>query len=147
MAIKIETTIWIDRTPAEVFDFMTDATQLAHYVPGLRSASREGEPGVGTQVRAEMSILGSSFEILSEWTRFEPGVALASKNVEGMKAELLSTLVAENGGTRLDRVLHLEPEGFFASLAAPIIRRTTERNAHSELAGMKDLLESQVVRS
>jgi len=145
MTIRVENSIWINRNVEEVFAFMTNAGNLPKYVPGVVAAERNGpeDPGVGSRIVCKMSTLGANFDITAEWTRYEPGVALASQNVEGMKSDMLCTFHAENGGTRVERVLVIEPKGFFGTLAKPIIKRSTVRNAETEFATLKDMLEGQ----
>ena len=60
----------------------------------------------------------------------------------GERGELPFDLAERGGGTRVERVLEIEPSGLFEKIAAPVIKRTAARNAENEFATLKDLLES-----
>ncbi len=144
MSIRIETSIWIDRPASHVFNYITEPSNLPLYMPGMIAAKQLGtEKGVGTQIAFSMVVMGQSLNITSEWTRFEQDRALGSKNLDGsVGSEVLTTLHEENGGTRVERVLEIEPHGILNTLATPFIRRTAQRNAVTEFAALKDVLES-----
>ncbi len=145
MSIRVETSIWIDRSPLEVFEYMTTIDNWTSYMPGLLSAQKltDGPKGVGTQIAISIGFLGSSVDLTAEWFRFEPGVAIGSKNVNDPKmgSVSLTTLEVENGGTRLERVLDIEPHGFFTHLTAPLIQLTTNRNIRIEFENIKAAME------
>jgi len=144
MAIHIETSIWINRSVGDVFAFVTEPSNFATYIPGLREAHflTDGERGIGSKVGSKISILGANMDITAEWTSFKRDAELGSKNIDGMPVQMLCTFHVENGGTRIDRVLDMQPQGFFGSLSAPIVRRTAQRNSDIEFATLKGLLEN-----
>lgn len=143
MSIRIDTSIWIDRSPADVFAFLTTPTNLPKVVPNLlRSKLRAGNVGVGTVVESKLKMMGSEVDLVAEWTRYEPGAALGIRNLEGpVGMESLLTLVAENGGTRVDRQMDLEPKGLMGTLSSPIIKRQAAKDSDVEFGRMKALLE------
>ncbi|MCO4772473.1 MAG: SRPBCC family protein [Deltaproteobacteria bacterium] len=144
MTIRIEQSIWIDRPVPVVFDFISDASNFSKYIPGLIEAERIGldVASKGDHIRSKMSVLGTKLEVLAEWTRYEPNVAIGSRNVEGMPVDMLTTFHEENGGTRIERVLNMEPKGLFGTITAPLVRRTADRNAVTEFETLKELLEN-----
>jgi hypothetical protein len=144
MSFRIETTTWIDRVPGEVFAYLSDHNTWSTYVPGLiRSDLKKDTGGVGTQFSVHGASMGSTYEVITEWTRYEKDAAIGSRNIEGpVGVEMLTSLTEENGGTRIERVLEVEPKGIFLNLATPLIRRKMQRDAESEFATLKDLLET-----
>jgi carbon monoxide dehydrogenase subunit G len=144
MSFRVETNIWIDRNPSDVFSFITEAGNFSKYVPGLTKSEQVGDTrGVGTRLVSSMATMGQTFDFTAEWTRYEQDAAIGAKNVDGpVGSESLTSLTAENGGTRLERVLDVEPHGLLANLAAPLIRRRVQRDSETEFANLKDLLES-----
>lgn len=143
MSIHVENSVWINRPVEEVFAYMTDPSNMPSFVPGITEAEKvtQGPNGVGTQIACKFSMLGGSMDILAEWTRFENNTCYASQNLKGGDTKALTTFQEENGGTRIDRVMDVGVEGFLATLAKPLIRRTAVRNADTEFAQLKDLLE------
>ena len=144
MSIRIDQSIWINRPLDEVFTFVTDVSKMAICMPGMTAVKRvgDGAPGVGTQINFSYSMLGSTTEITAEWTAYEANKIYASKNVSGPQSEQLTTLEPENGGTRLQRVTKFKPEGFFGTLASPLIRRAVQRSTKTEFETIKDMLEN-----
>jgi carbon monoxide dehydrogenase subunit G len=146
MSIRIETTIWIDKSPIEVFEFITEIANWPRYMPGMIDAQQvgDGEKGAGTRIDLSVSFLSSTMHITTEWTRWEPGVALGSANVDGsaMDTTMLTTLTEESGRTRLTRVDVLEPRSMLIHIAAPLIRRAVGRNAQLEFENIKEMLEA-----
>lgn len=147
MSIRVETSIWIDRPPLEVFEFMTTIEGWPTYMPALVFAERvgDGPNGVGTQIAFRIAFLGSTVEHVAEWTRFEPGVAIGAVNVDNPKMASASLTLLEqvDGGTRIHRVLDMEPHAFFVHLAAPLIQYTALRNMKAEFANIKRALEER----
>jgi len=144
MSIRIEQNIWIDRPVADVFSFLVEPANFPRYIPGIVESERIGgaAPAPGDQIRSQLTVLGKKMEVVAEWTRLEPDSAIASRNVAGMPVDMLTTFHEENGGTRVERVLNMEPQGFFGSITAPLVRRTAERNAVTEFETLKELLEN-----
>jgi carbon monoxide dehydrogenase subunit G len=144
MSIRIDTSIWINRAPTDVFTFLTTAENLPKMVPNLTTATlREGNVGQGTIVDSKLKMMGSVVDLVAEWTRYEPGEALGIRNLEGpVGMESLVTLHAENGGTRVDRQMDLEPKGLIGSLTSPLIKRQASKDADAEFGRLKTMLEA-----
>jgi hypothetical protein len=145
MKLEFEHTIWIDRTPLEVFDFMTTPSNWPHYAPGMVAAELldDGPPGPGSKMLIKIGILGTTVEIKVQYEEFEPGRCWSARNIEDPKVMTVNrTLLSEeNGGTRIRREATIEPRSFFVHLTAPLVRMAVERNSRTEFENAKTLLE------
>jgi len=146
MKIHMQFTIWIDRPPADVFAFISDATNWTSYMPGVVKARQVGAGPAqqGTKFDVSIAFLGTTEALTAEWFRFEQDAVIGSRNSDDSKMGSVSvtTLVEEADGTRLTRVLELEPRSFFVNLAAPLIERAVQRNTNREFRNIKARLEA-----
>lgn len=145
MGVPLKVSIWIDQPRQTVWDLITDVDRWTEYIPGMVAASvvGDGEVGVGTEVDITIAFLGSTQELRTSFTRFEPPAALGSANIDGpMQTNMLITLTEENGGTRMSRSDSMVPVGIWAHIAAPVIAFAVERQARLEFDNIKQLLET-----
>ena len=147
MHLHIESDVWIDQSPIEVFDFISEPENIPRYVSGIISAQKvsEGPMGVGAQATTTAMLLGRRSVTLQTYTRFDRGQMLIRESTDGPIEYILTDFLRlEGGGTRLRRVLVGDTRGFFADLAAPLIRRNAQRGTDLALATLKDLMEHEV---
>jgi uncharacterized protein YndB with AHSA1/START domain len=141
--VRIEFSIDIDRPPAEVFAYLTDAEKLPEWQSGAIEAEWQGERAAGAHVREVRKFLGRRMESELEVTAYEPDRRLGLKVLSGpVPFSVDQRLEPRNGGTRLTFVGEGEPGGFF-KLAEPLVARTAERQFKGDYETLKDLLEAQ----
>jgi uncharacterized protein YndB with AHSA1/START domain len=104
---KFTTSVFINRSPQRIFDFLSNPVNFERWMPMMQSAmwTSSGEPGVGTTGRGIMKMAGREMELLLEVTRWDVPGRLGFKilnNPFPMEAmEYVYRLEPEDGGTRL----------------------------------------------
>ena len=141
--IRIEFSIDVDRPPADVFAYLTDAESLPQWQSSAVEAHWEGERTRGAHVKEVRKFLGRRMESQLEVTDYEPDRLFSLRVLSGpVPFSVRHTLEPRNGGTHLTFVGEGEPGGFF-KLAEPIVARTAERQFKSDFETLKDLLEAR----
>jgi mannose-6-phosphate isomerase-like protein (cupin superfamily)/uncharacterized protein YndB with AHSA1/START domain len=142
---RIERSVVIDRAPEEVFAFVADLRNDPRWnsaIDEVRQTS-EGPPGVGTTFRTVAHFLGRRFETPEEVTEYEPDRKLSTEVTSGPLRFTGSRIVeGVAGGARLTLTVEGHSGGFFG-IAEPIFARLAARRLKTELARLKDLLESR----
>jgi len=139
--INIDFTVDIDRPPAEVFEYITDADRLPEWQSSAIEAHWEGEKARGTRIKEVRKFLGRRMESEMEVTEYEPGQRFGLKVLSGpVPFTVTQRLEPRDGGTRLTFVGEGEPGGFF-KLAEPVVGRVAERQFKGDFETLKDILE------
>jgi carbon monoxide dehydrogenase subunit G len=134
MAVRAELTIEIARTPADVFSYLTDVSNLPSWQAGVKSATqRDG------RIEESRSLLGhelrTTFEIVEhEEPRLFTLRALDSPVPFAVRHELEPA----DGGTRLT----VTAEGNVPGFAAGLLARRAEKQIRQDFARLKKILES-----
>ena len=132
----------IDRSPAEVFSYITDAERLPEWQSGAVEAQWQGEKAAGGRIREVRKFLGRRMETELEVTEYEPDQRFGLKAVSGpVPFSVTQVLEPRDGGTRLRFVGEGEPGGFF-KLAEPVVARVAERQFKNDFETMRDILEA-----
>jgi len=139
--MKIDFTIDIDRPPADVFAYLTDAANLPVWQSSALESHWEGEKAAGARIKERRTFLGRDVESEVEVTAYEPDRRFALKSLSGpVPFEADHILEPRDGGTRL--VFHGDAEpGGFLKLGGPMVRRAAERQFRSDFERLKDVLE------
>jgi carbon monoxide dehydrogenase subunit G len=139
-----ERSIFINRPPQEVFDFMANPANDVKWRESAVSSewTSEGPPGVGSTLRSVDKILGREMESTSEITAWEPPNHYGQKAIGGpVPFEMTVKLEAEGDGTQLTMSGNAEPGGFF-KLAEGLVRQQLEKQFDTDLKGLKSKLEA-----
>jgi hypothetical protein len=141
---RAEHSVVVERPPDEVFAYLSDPDKLPEWQASALEARQES-PGLmtaGTRIREVRKFLGKRMETVVEVTAYEPGKQFSLKVVSGpIPFQVWQNLHAVEGGTKIDVVIEGEPGGFFR-LAEPLVVRAVGRELASNLATLKDVLES-----
>jgi uncharacterized protein YndB with AHSA1/START domain len=141
--IHVEFSIDVDRPPAEVFAYLTDADRLAEWQSSAVEAHWQGERAAGARIREVRTFLGRRIETELEVTEFEPDRRFALRAVSGpVRFSVSHVLEPHDGGTRIGFVGDGEPGGFFR-LAEPAVARAAERQFKNDFETLKDILEGR----
>lgn len=127
----------IDRTPAEVFAFLSNAENDPQWRSGVLDIARvSGDGGTGTRYRQGVKgPMGRRIPADVEITESRPNQLHAFRATEGpVRPEGRYELSPSNGGTRVRFALAAEVRGL-KKLMAPMVQRTMER----EVAGLERL--------
>ncbi len=129
-----------DRSPADVFDYVSDPERLPTWQTNTVSSVPDGPMGVGTRLREVHRAPGGK-ELVSvvEVSEFEPGSVFALRVVEGTPVHLRITLDPDGAGTRMRFRAHGELNGPMR-LLQPVLGRTLKRQFAQQLATLERVL-------
>lgn len=143
--VRIEHSVTIDRPPSEVFEYISDPTNLPEWQSTALEGRMEspGPLGLGARAVEVRKFLGRRMESTMEVIGYEPDRELSFEVVSGpVPFRVSERLSPTTGGTRIDIVLEGEPGGFF-KLAEPLVARAAKRQLEADYATLKDLLEAR----
>ena len=137
----MEHTVRIDRSPADVFSYLTDVERMPEWQSSALEARAEGEMAVGTRIRETRNFLGRRAESTLEVAEYEPGRKFSLRVLSGpLPFEVRHTLKPEDGGTRLDWAADADTSRF-PKLAVRMMIGTAERQFKGDLERLKHVLE------
>ena len=143
--IKIERSIFIDRPPAAVFDFMADLSTIPQWDRDVISAEwiSEGPVRPGSTYKVVTGFLGRRIELVVEITAWDP------PNLRGVKAlsgpfpmESTTTRVAQGDGTLVTETSQAELKGVI-KLAEGLLGQQLGKDREKVLAALKRVLEAK----
>jgi len=139
--LKIHFSIDIDRPPAEVFAYLTDAANLPEWQTSAIESRWEGERAAGARIKEVRTFFGRRIESELEVTAYESDRRFSLESLSGPFPFTAEHVLEPRGaGTRLVFSADAEPGGFF-KLGGPMVRRAAERQFRSDFERLKDLLE------
>jgi len=144
---KFTASVFINRSPQRIFDFLSNPVNFERWMPVMQSAAwtSSGEPGVGTTGRGIMKMLGREMELLLEVTRWDVPSRLGFKilnNPFPLEAmEYVYRLEPEDGGTRLTLDGEIELVHFMR-FAEGLMGKMYVKSNRNELNTAKQLLEA-----
>lgn len=143
----VEESIDIDRSPEDVFGFLTATETISAFESQISHIEQvtEGDVGVGTQWKGTTHVLGRKFDWVVEVTEFDPPTHSHTKSVQGkLPFEIDYTLEPVGSSTRftyrIDAASGLG--GIFGKLGDPIVTRAQTRSVKTNLANLKEMLEA-----
>jgi carbon monoxide dehydrogenase subunit G len=144
--MRCESTVDVDRPPADVFPWLLDADKVPRWMTGLL-AYEPLEPGplrVGSRIRQELSVSGQQlrFELLVAELD-APRRAVLRFEGSGFKA-VNEYLVSEAGsGSRVTWVISGDTTSFKARLIAPMVQAKLQEKLETDLARLRAVLEGE----
>jgi len=134
----------IDRSPEEVFDYVTDPDKLATWQTNTVSAVRqdEGPMRLGSRLaEVHSGPGGKEFESVVEVVEYERGRAFALKVVEGdLPVDLQVTFEAAGSGTVMRFRGHGHATGAMR-LAQPVLQRVLKRQFTGQCNTLRQVME------
>jgi uncharacterized protein YndB with AHSA1/START domain len=143
---RFEEGISIDRSPEDVFAFVSDVDNLPLWQTSMVEIEKqhEGEPTVGSQSRGVNRFMGKRMEFTTEVTAYDPPKRLAIKTVDGpFDYRQEERLEPEGDGCRLT-VVGEAPAGLgglFGKMADPLVAKLYGRSMRGDLEVLKGILE------
>ena len=143
---KFTTSVFINRSPQRIFDFLSNPVNFERWMPLMQSAAwtSSGEPGVGTTGRGIMKMSGREMELLLEVTRWDVPGRLGFKILNNPfpleVMEYVYRLEPEDGGTRLTLDGEIELVHFMR-FAEGLMGKMYVKSNRNELNTAKQLLE------
>jgi uncharacterized protein YndB with AHSA1/START domain len=140
-------TVDIDRSPEDVFAYVTDAARFEEWQTTLVSArSEDGSPAhIGSRVVMKRKMGGREQTMTSEITEFDAPKSYAFRVVDGPvraigKARL--NALADGARTRLTFELDFEGHGIGKLLVPLVVRRQASKEVVESHAALKRRLET-----
>ena len=142
--VRIQVSTTIDRPVSEVFDFVSDATNVMQWLPAAveRRKLTDGPVGIGTRFEATDRIGRRLVTHTQEIIEFEPGRLVTSRMSAPWNGDYQIQVEPVDGGTLLTVHATGHPSGAYrlSSLVPDaVMGRTFER----DYLRLKDLLEGQ----
>lgn len=144
--IKFENSVFIKRSPQDVFAYVTSPNNAPQWMAGVQDAGwTSDDHGIGSTWKVTTKFLGRTIEGELERTSFDPPHHVTSKVIKGpIPYESTIKLEAQNNGTLLTFAGQVEFGGFF-KLAEGVVGQQLKKNQDSDLAALKLLLEADEV--
>ena len=139
-----EKSIFINRPPQEVFDYITNPDNDSNWRSTAVSAewTSDGPVGVGSTQRTVGKFLGRKIDSTNEVTVWDPPNQFSFKSVGGsIPLELSQKLAAEDNGTQLTINAQAELAGFF-KLAEGLVGKQAEKQMDTDFNALKLVLEA-----
>jgi carbon monoxide dehydrogenase subunit G len=136
--VRAELTIEIARAPDDVFDYLTEVTNLPAWQSGVRSARREGD-----RIHESRHLLGRELSTTLAIDEEERPRVFAIRALDSPVPFSVRHELAPNGsgGTRLT-VVGEGDAGLLPGFAAGIMARRAEKQFRKDFERLKRLLES-----
>jgi uncharacterized protein YndB with AHSA1/START domain len=145
MMNRIQIDYDIERSPEDVFGFLTDFNQLKRWRT-MENFQLEpaGTARVGTRLHSKVKGMGQSMLFTNEIVELDPTRRVYRDRCLDGTFLIQSAWQVEphNGGSRLKWMTEFEPRGLMR-LLTPILRRAIRQGQIEDLAKLKQLLETK----
>lgn len=142
--IKFENSIFIKRSPQDVFAYVTNPNNAPQWMAGVQDVgwTSDDHDDIGSTWKVTTKFLGRTIEAELERTSFDPPHHVSSKVINGpIPYESTIKLEAQDNGTLLTFAGQVEFGSFF-KLAEGLVGQQLKKNQDSDLAALKLLLET-----
>ena len=135
--VHAEVVVDIDRSPEDVYAYLTDVSNLPKWQSGVHSARREG-----SQIHESRHMLGRELSTTLEIEEEDPPLVFALRAVNSpVPFSVRHELEPSGGGTRLT-VTGEGDAGLLPGFAAGIMARRAEKQFRKDFERLKRLLEA-----
>ena len=145
--MNIERTIHIERSPADLWPWLTETERVQRWNPGIVSdePTTPGPTGVGTRTKMKLREGSEIVDYDTELTAYEPD-RLVALEMRGGKLgaspmHVRYTVSSLNGGSELRYRATWRPREMTLRLMSPLIAIVACRQCRRSLAGLKELAE------
>jgi len=132
-AVRAELTIEIERTPEDVFSYLTDVSNVPDWQSGVKTATqRDG------RIEESRSLFGREIHMTLEVVEREEPRLFTLRTIDGpMRLTVRHELEPAGSGTRLSVVAEGDVPGF----AAGLLSRGAEKQFRKDFTRLKQILE------
>lgn len=131
----------IARSPADVFAYVTDASNLDTWQRNTVSAVPDGPMGVGTKIReVHRGPGGTKIATVVQVVEHEPDRVFGMRIIEGLPVHGQITTEPSGAGTRFRFRVYSQPTGVMR-LAEPLMRAMLRREFERHCTHLKEALE------
>ena len=143
----VESIIHINRTPHDVFAFVSDYERDPRWRSEVveMSYKNPGPIGIGSLALEKSKVFGRRLETLTEVTESEPDTNMVSRSISGPTPVISYRFVVPDGaGTRFTYRLEVDiSKEWFFRLLRPILMPLYQKTIESYLARLKQILEDE----
>jgi carbon monoxide dehydrogenase subunit G len=142
--IEFEKSIIINRSPQDVFDFITDPSKHSLWQSSIESAewTSDGPVGTGSTQKTQAKFLARKIEAEIQIMEWEPPKKVSLKSISGpIPLEITNKVETQENGTLLTTMGRAEFGGFF-KLAEGLAGKQLEKQIETDLNSLKLLMES-----
>ena len=142
----IVSSVEIDRRPADVFSYVTDAERLAEWQESLVSSRLEGAgpAAVGSRAVTTRRVGGGERTMTMELTELNPPTSWAAHGIDGpVRAIVKGTVEPRDDGARSRVTIELDFEGHgIGKVLVPlVVRRQANQELPRNMQSLRDRLE------
>jgi len=144
----VESTIHINRTPQDIFAFVSDYERDPSWRSEVVEMSYQspGPTGIGRLALEKSKVFGRWLETLTEVTEYEPDTKIVSRSISGLTPVISYRFVTPDGaGTRFTYRLEVDiSKEWFFRLLRPVVMPLYKKTIESYLKRLKQILESEM---
>jgi carbon monoxide dehydrogenase subunit G len=144
--MRCETTVSVDRPPAEVFPWLLDADKVPRWMTGLLAYEplAPGPLRVGSRIRQELSVSGQQLRFELNVAELDaPRRAVLRFEGSGFKAANEYSVSEAGSGSRVTWVIFGDTTSFKAKLIAPMVQAKLQEKIEADLARLRAVLEGE----
>lgn len=137
--------ISIDRSPQDVFDYVLDIERTPEWRPRMSAASwiTEGEPAVGSKIRLSARVLGYTFDLELDVTRWEPPRFFGYASKQGpVLMDSFMEWVPVGDGCHFNIGGNPRSNNIWVKVTEPLLRSTLLKQNMADLERLKEIMES-----
>jgi carbon monoxide dehydrogenase subunit G len=141
--MRCESTVAVDKPPAEVFPWLLDADKVPHWMTGLVAYEplESGPLRVGSRIRQELAVSGQQLRFELQVAELDaPRHALLRFEGSGFRAANEYSVVEAGSGSRVTWVISGDTTSFKAKLIAPMVQAKLQEKLDTDLARLRALL-------
>ena len=145
---SVESTVHINRTPSDVFAFVSDYERDPRWRSEVVEMSYQnpGPNGIGRLALEKSKVFGRRLETFTEVTEFQLDTKIVSRSISGPTPVISYRFIVPDGvGTRFTYRLEVDisKEWFFRWLR-PVLMPLYQKTIESYLKRVKEILESEM---
>ena len=144
----VESTIHINRTPQEIFAFVSDYERDPRWRSEVVEMSYQspGPTDIGRLALEKSKVFGRWLETLTQVTEYEPDTKIVSRSISGPTPVISYRFVTPDGaGTRFTYRLEVDiSKEWFFRLLRPVMVPLYKKTIEAYLKRLKQILESEV---
>jgi carbon monoxide dehydrogenase subunit G len=141
--MEFETSVRIERPPAEVFDYVADPTKFPRWNSAVQSVreTSPGQEGVGASYLMERDLPSGRAENELKVLERKPPTEFTIRTTSGPTPFLYRYRFAEEGGGTIIQLAAEVELGGLAGTLGPLASRGVKRGVDSNFADLKRILE------
>jgi carbon monoxide dehydrogenase subunit G len=141
--MRCESTVTVDKPPAEVFPWLLDADKVPRWMTGLEvyDPLDPGPLRVGSRIRQELAVSGHQLRFEMRVAELDPPRrAVLRFEGSGFKAANDYSVRDAGGDSRVTWVISGDATSFKARLIVPLVQAKLQEKLNTDLARLRALL-------